>query len=510
MKKYCFGMVMMWVIVGVWQGARCQEMVVQIGGESRHVSPVEVVGSHYLGAVSGLECWLTNGTEDGFFSRRRAWQVMMADSNLVALQRVTVKGSERWRPLAGAVVGDSAVVLMVDSSAAERVVVHRVACHIGIDAVSTKTGKEEAEESLVEDAIVASYGSRGEDHTLVWSATSPGGAYIGVLAVTTNDATERYTSDLVLFDGALRRVWSHSAPIGTTERLYVSDDGRMVTVGVERDGEDQRVVVNVADSRDVSTLQSALPSSDPLRSMDILGVVGDRLVCGGLYRPADSDTDEGVIGGVVALAYDLRAGSLVGIDIRPFENEDMNIFLNKKTKKRQRSKELPLIGVVGHCPTPWGGVLVVGRNYAESRTTGNGTVQRTYHAIGLHVVGVDTTGMIRWVRNVRRNDVSEEVRSDLFVGLQPMGSHTLLLKSEHAGYPTHYDIAAAAKEYECGSKCNIVVYRFDADGEVEKGIVEKKSRHTLIGVDRRGDGALLLLSRRGAKTRMGILNHNSQ
>lgn len=75
---------------------------------------------------------------------------------------------------------------------------------------------------------------------------------------------------------------------------------------------------------------------------------------------------------------------------------------------------------------------------------------------------------MKWVRNLRRNDMQRNSNQMLFVALFASGDNVCLAKSEHRKYPAGYDIANVAKEYQMGDKGNLVVYTVGTEGEVRK------------------------------------------
>jgi hypothetical protein len=178
------------------------------------------------------------------------------------------------------------------------------------------------------------------------------------------------------------------------------------------------------------------------------------------------------------------------------------VLYNKKTKKVQRDQEVDLVSVVGSVMTSEGAVVAVGRNFRRENIEDNGSVSYSFHRVGLHLVSIDTLGRVRWARNVRRNDMQKKRDEMLNVALMYSNGRTYIVKSEHAKYPAIYDIAKDAREYRVGTKGNLVAYSIDGAGNVEKGVLEKKTPYAFVRGMVRADGAMALYTQDGSRTRL--------
>ena len=182
----------------------------------------------------------------------------------------------------------------------------------------------------------------------------------------------------------------------------------------------------------------------------------------------------------------------------------MNILLNEKTKKIQKAQALDHVKHLGCVATPYGAVLALGRDMVVERSSNGGSVTRTGYGTGVMMAAVDTTGRVCWVRNLRRNDVNEEGERPT-LGIAAVGNRVCVVKSEHAKMPSIYDISNEAKQMKQGDKGNVVVYAVDAEGQVEKLLLEAKSKQTVVRALTRHDGTLVYLSRTGKKSRLAEL-----
>jgi hypothetical protein len=187
--------------------------------------------------------------------------------------------------------------------------------------------------------------------------------------------------------------------------------------------------------------------------------------------------------------------------MRYFQNEDINILTNEKTKKIQRDRELPDVAPLSYVPTSYGMVMAVGRMVEGKDVNANGTKTCDYSGVGIHLVAVDATGAVKWVRNVRRNDRQTDSKALLRTPLFMMGETLCLVKNENHKEPGEYIISNDAREYEVGDKSNLVLYRFSEEGDVRKDVLERKTKQALGAAALRYDGTALLITVKGSKTR---------
>ena len=222
----------------------------------------------------------------------------------------------------------------------------------------------------------------------------------------------------------------------------------------------------------------------------------------GTFTPLGSRERDNLCGGVVGMAFDIDSANITSFTMRPFQNEDMNILLNTKTKKVQRDQWLDLISMVGTTMTDYGAVVAVGRNYRVASMENNGTVSTEFFRVGLHLVAIDTTGHVRWARNLRRNDCQRKDVDLLGVNLVSFDGKVLVARSEPHRTPAIYDISNVAKKLKMGDKSSLALYTIAADGEVQKQILETKSKHSLIRSIVRRDGTLMMITENGRRLRL--------
>jgi hypothetical protein len=274
----------------------------------------------------------------------------------------------------------------------------------------------------------------------------------------------------------------------------------MLTLGTEREGEEEHFIICVIDRRGGDKFNMTV-QCEPVKDMRIVNVLGPQMLCAGLIKPADAKKDENLASGVATLSFNLDSMSIGGFTMRYFQNEDINILTNEKTKKIQRDRELPDVAPLSYVPTSYGFVMAVGRMVEEKDVNANGTKTCDYNGVGIHLVAVDATGAVKWVRNVRRNDRQTDSKALLRTPLFMMGETLCLVKNENRKEPGEYIISNDAREYEVGDKSNLVLYRFSEEGDVRKDVLERKTKQALGAAALRYDGTALLITVKGSKTR---------
>ena len=473
-----------------------QTLTVAKGVEGKTVNREMVKNGIFVCSQEGMSYWVTR-TEDGpdSFVRPDDWQVVKLDRDLNIAARLELPRTNRCEVVV--VSGEQSEdglqtvsIVLVDSSDAQKTAL--LSAIVEIDSMQLKGHRLDT---------LASYEYSKKDRCLVWGATSPNGEFVGVLSLVQYTGRKQYVAKAMMYSASLEALWGKEYAVGTMRHMAVSDRGEMVTLGEERREGEEHFLLNVLSDRSGESYEVTV-NSDPVNDMQIVNVLERRVICMGTFTPTYSDPKELQIGGVVAMAFDLDSGSLEGFSMRPFENEDVNILQNKKTKKVQKEHEVQMARPLTMARAPYGAVMAVGHRHTLRFTNANGTVSTTYFAQGIHLVAVDDRGEVKWVRNFRRNDEEKESDDLMYMALFADENTVCLAKNEHKKYPGDYNIAKEAPEYELGDKGNLVLYRVSEEGEVRKDVLEKKTKHSLLSAARSGEKQVLLMTVNGNKTRM--------
>lgn len=485
---------MLIVAVGVLAGARGQEGVMRVGSESQDVDRDMLLNAHYLGTVEGQDLWLTR-SEAGVkgLAQKRDWHVVRLTEGLLPMERLELRGTSNCQVLGvvGARSDERArhvSALLVDSSARGRVTILRA--RIGVEMTRMDAG--------VDTMDLYTYDYR--DISKVWGALSPNGKYLGVLTIVQYVEQGEYLSIAKMFDENLNLVWEKDFGVGATEGIYVDDAGRMFTLGVERAKDGVRFVMSEMDKEGADTYGMNM-DCDPVHDVKIVNVQGDNVLCAGLFTASMADPEDLPTTGVVTLMFNVKTVQMSGFSMRIFQNEDVNVMKNKNTKKIQLDHEVPMVSVLGSVEMPWGAVVAVGHRHMVHRSNPNGTTEDWWYGRGIHLVALDNSGKMRWVRNIRRNDRTDIGGGMLKTHLFAEGGKVCLLKNEDRREPEEYTVTEEAREYEVGESSNLVLYTVSERGEVKKRIMERETKHALANMCRKKDGSLLLLTAKGNKCR---------
>lgn len=483
MKKYLTIVAAM----ALWGGVMAQSGEVGLvkGNESKAVDKEDVQHANFVGSIGEQSYWLTK--ED---DRDGDWSVFAVDLNMKDPKWLRLPIDEKYELVALARQGSMASVVMVDSSRSKKTMV--VKFSVDLDSMSLVDGKIDT---------LCDYDLGKGDRCYVWGAVSDNGLYVGLLTLRQFKAKKQYVSEVALFDNGLNELWRKDFPVGTTSCLAVTDGGEVLTLGNERAGAAERFLVSVVGAKTGENYSMEV-TCDRVKDMRIVSVSGRKMICAGLFSPTDTDPDDRLIGGTAMMAFDLDSAKITNFTLNPFQNEDVNILLNKKTKKVQRDKVVPMVVPLASTGMPWGAVLAVGHRHMLRFQNANGTVSTTYYTQGIQMVAIDTDGGVKWVRNMRRNDFEKGSDGLLYIGLFGEGDTVCMLKMESPKYPEEYNIAGEAKEYEAGEKGNLVLYRVAENGDVTKTILEPKTKHMLLMAAKSGEDSVLAVTQKGSKSRL--------
>ena len=463
-----------------------QRIEVQKNLEGKKLDAAFVREARYLGQYDGLYCFVG----DGYKHRKR---LVLVDHNMEPLRVMEMpESSANCDVMASSISGSTVSMLLVDNDPRGQALVFRGS--YDLDSMRPAEGGRGLE-------LLDSVPFGRNDRCLVWAGTSPNARYNGIVMIVEFTDRKQYSAKAVLFDAQMKEVWHYDYAMGSMNDLKVTDDGSIVTLGYEIEGEETHFVFNIMDAKRGDTYDAVI-KCDPIRELKLAGVLGSHIMAVGLFNPWEAHTGSNVCGGVVGLSFDKDSAILTGFTMRPFQNEDINIMYNTKTKKVQREQEVELVSVVGTVMTQEGAVVAVGRNYSRENIEDNGSVTYSYHRVGLHLVSVDTLGHVRWARNIRRNDMQKKNDNMLNVSLLQNNGRIYIMKSENKKYPAIYDIAKEAKEFKVGSKGNLVLYSIGREGDVEKSVIERKTPYSLVRSLVRPDGVMALYTQDGSRTRV--------
>lgn len=468
------------------------------GEESKKTDREMVANGYYLATMEGVDYWLTQSSEGAKgFEEDKDWQVVRLDENLFPMERRELKKTDHCRILAVVTSEKWASSLLVDSSRRNMTTILKAS--VSMDSLELKGGKVDT---------VTTFKYAKKDHCHVWGTVSANGEFVATLSVVEYKEKKQYIAVATMYDAELEELWSREYAVGTVDAIYVTDDGVLLTLGVNGDHKknrsaeaaEEKMTINVIDQKGGDTYGVTM-QCDPLKDFSIVNVVDNKMICTGLFTPAEEDEEDNLRGGVVAMSFSLDSLSISGFTMRFFQNEDMNILKNEKTKKIQKVRVLPDVVPLCNVRTDDGVVMIVSHSPVEKKVNANGTEEGVYSTVGIHMVAFDASTKVKWVRNLRCNDVQEENNDLLFPAVFSLDAGLCVVKNENRKEPEEYIISKEAREYEVGDKGNLVLYRLDEKGEVSKWILEKNTRHSVASAAVKEDGSVLLMTVGGGKTR---------
>lgn len=458
-----------------------QQAVYSKGLENKKRDLEQMQRAYYLGVHDNLDCWIMEG-------RRHVKQFVVTDHNLFASRVIDLPESNGTHLLTATMNDRHATVLVMEHVSKKQTVALRYTIYLD----SMICG--------VADTVEV-FNHEKKDRCFLWGATSPSGNHSALVGVVRHSDKQQYSARVVLMDSDMDREWDKDFALGTLHNVKVTDDGRIVTFGIEPEGEETHFVFNVVD-RERADKYSVAAKCDPIKEMNLVTVNGKHAIAAGTFLSTEGKNRTG---GVLALSFQLDSASLTGLTMRSFTNEDVNMFLNKDTKKVQRDLTVDHVRTLSTVATDYGAAVLVGRSYRTENVLPSGAAKKVCYASGLHCLAVDTLGNIKWVRNIRRSDLQKDSYEFLWVALHVNKDDVMILKSEHPKMPSTYEISSAARDCEMGDKSNIVLYTLHPDGEVQKLVVEPKTKHNVFRTIQRADGSVMVLTEDGSKVRLAKL-----
>lgn len=452
------------------------------GRENKFVSPAALMQGTYLGVHNRMEAWVVEG-------KKQQQRLVMLDGNMVPQFEVVLPDSKETRVLSTTMSDAKANILVVNEGEKRQTLVGRYG--LRLDNYTVDGG-------MMDTLLRLEYGKK--DECMVWGSSSANGEYVGVVAIVKYKENSLYRTVIALYDNDLNKLWEREFGLATMSQMLVSDEGRIVTLGLEEEGEESILVFNTITETESHTWRAAV-KCDGVRTLQLAAVHGDRVLAMGSFGVPGGKKTRGLTGGVMAMSFDVSRGELVDFNMRAFQNEDANIFLNVKTKKIQKELNMPSINMVACAPTSYGCAALFAQQYGIQYEDNTGSKKLDYCSVGLHCVAVDMNGQFKWVRNLRSNLLEEEDNCLINASLVETNNATNIITVEHPKSPATYDIAKEQKQLTIGNKGNLVLYAIADDGNVKKTVLEKEAKFGVLCSVVHGDGNVMIFEGRENKTR---------
>ena len=319
------------------------------GAESRNVDAEMLSEAKYLGQYEGLHCW-AGGKE----SEQKV--VMLTDHNMMPMSSMVLpESSESCKIMTATMDDGKACLTLVDSSYAKMTFIYSSV----IDLATMRPA-----DSTAPMVLVDSLGYGRNDHCYAWGAVSPNGHYAAIIYIVEYTERHQYSARAILYDAQLREQWRKDYALGSMENLAVTDDGTMVTLGYEDDEDETHFIFNILDRSRAESFD-AVVACNHIRQLKLAGVTGRKAMGVGTFSPAEGRYRDQLCEGVMTMVFDIDNASLLGFNMSTFQNDDLNMMLNDKTRRVQRYQDIDLVSVSGATVTDWGAVVAVGAQLAS-------------------------------------------------------------------------------------------------------------------------------------------------
>lgn len=483
------------VVVVLWLAAGMQSVQAQLEwkryAESRKSSVALVGNGHLVGWNEGQSCWMGE-------ARGGKTLLVWIDSNMIATRQVVVPVVEDSRCLSAALTKGEVRMLFVSEPDRKHTVVY------GVVVASEKDTNGKADTTLVVDTFAYSR----KDKCMVWGASSPNGRYQALVSVVELKETREYQARVRLLNEAMQTVWVKEYGMGSLEQVAVTDCGEVVTLSLERVEGENHVVYNIASERRSDSYDVVIEGR-PITDLRLAGVVGRHVMAMGVFAPDGKKVDDKQCEGVVGLSFHIDDIS-VASEFRTFQYDDLCVLFNLKGGRKISQTTVPYGSLVDVALMPWGAVAAVGSNYMQAKVENNGTETPIYYRMGICLVAVDTLGEVRWVSNLRRNDMQKATDRLLRVAMVPRGESLWLVKSEHRKLVSPQDRVKPAKKMKMGDKSNLALYVIGNDGVAERSVLEMKTKHSLLHAVAMPNGGVAIFTANGKRLRMATVVKQEQ
>lgn len=445
------------IIIAMMLGAITMQAQVRlnVGKESKAISADALEKGTHVGNYEDCDVWLNQV--------RKGWRITAMNHDLEIAKTAEME-LVADRLLAATMSGNTATMLL---SKQDKKDTYILVARLSIDG-----------EASVDTLATLNTPGR-KDKCQLWAAKSNLGNYMGVVAVQEFRDSMEYVTTAFLVASRGNLVFRREFAMTSFDQIFVTDNGSIATLATENTAAGVDVMVNYVSANVVSTGKSTI-DSDPVNDARIVNVLGNRVLALGTTYERGRRADQTACNGVIGISYDIDSAKVYGYSTRLFDMEDYNVLYNLYLKKKQKNTLVHNISVMGCVPLNYGGAIVLSRSFKELKSTNDGVTHHIFQHLGLHVAAVNTEGQLAWTVNIRCNDRQENSGTDLRLGVSSEDDIVNIYKNESRKEPVGYDIFRAAKPMNAGSKSNLVRYAIFKSGDVEKAILESKTKHAFL------------------------------
>lgn len=316
------------------------------------------------------------------------------------------------------------------------------------------------------------------DNSYFWINESENKDFIGFITYVTDESEDTYTANAFLFDADMKLVWKRQCEIDALSDIRATNDGNIATMGY--DYVKNEFLFSLIEKSDMQTYR-APSTSEAVSFPEIVNYHNGKMIVSGLLvSDPSAKRPSGRYQGAFGLAFDLAKGKAIKMSIHQFDIADKAMFENQSTKYKFK-KDPEHIVLTNTTPTSFGGVASFQAHYSVTVQSQNGT-STVFHNNGVCVIGIDTTGDIRWNSNMRCFAQSNSNWKNISHCLFSVNGDTYLIQSEHAKSPKDYTLTDIAKPMRFGLLAAghlLAIYKISADGTTTKTVVEDKSPYGL-------------------------------
>ncbi|MDY5969546.1 MAG: hypothetical protein SPJ13_05995 [Bacteroidales bacterium] len=365
---------------------------------------------------------------------------------------------------------------------------------------------------MVESDVVMNKNFARRDKFYFWIRQSKNRKYTAVFTALDDKDAENKAPEVRLYDSTLHEISKYDIDVNLLSDFFVTDDGEIAMAGFHSEGGSSLMEIHVVE-RELGDMHYRLDMDTvSLLNLDIVNVSPGHVLMGGVEEePIEGKTtrigkqiSKSKVNNLLFISFDRVDERVERLNKVTLTQTEKNILKNNKISKESKFS-LDALGIIDKCPTNEGGVVSFQyRQHIEVYNTSNGSSTDYYSSFGSVTLCVDTLANVLWRKGIRNNIQLKNDGRSLLCLVPLRNGGVALLQNETKG------AAAAVSEtpMKMGklNKQQLAVYRFNANGETEKSVLNTLKQQVILPEYVCGENGELLFLSGGYKGKNFMIN----
>ena len=326
-----------------------------------------------------------------------------------------------------------------------------------------------AQKTIGDPRPVYNISSERKDEVYSWTSCSPNKAYVAVVYAILKTGKNELEMHEVLMDDEMETVWTKEYEIGAMNSIFATNDGEIVTLGLDH-SEDRptRTSVVVGYLSDEDEMAYVDRQQFGISDLEILNCVNRKVVMLGVRKADSSPKNKEHMDGYFGMVMDMSTGNAV-YNMSDLTLKEVNVLSNQKESTKQKSNTCDALCVRQKAVTDFGGCGVLERVWSVTVCSNQGGCNTTFYTMGEIVVGVDTTGEIRYSSPIRHFGTQSNFNYGMRMGFITQGNDSYLMVCEDKKSPATYQTADKVRVFLANRTAPMLtLYKIAANGDVTK------------------------------------------